>query len=107
MSEQPESHRSGFVSFVGRPNAGKSTLTNALVGEKVGIVKPGTFPSPTLYQYPVFPYVFGDNPVPTLEDCATNERVPQGERGGGSRIRLLHTLPILPTRGGARATSDR
>lgn len=33
-------HRAGFVSIIGKPNAGKSTLMNALVGEKMSIITP-------------------------------------------------------------------
>jgi len=44
MSTEKKAHKSGFVNIVGHPNVGKSTLMNALVGERMSIItnKPQT-----------------------------------------------------------------
>jgi GTPase len=75
-----DNFRSGFVSLVGRPNAGKSTLLNALVGQKVAIVadKPQTTRTSiqgVLTLRGLAQVVFVDTPGIHEPDSAINKRM--------------------------------
>jgi len=54
-----------------------NTLTTKVgASTGIGIVKPGTFPNPGLYQYSIFPYIFGDVVVPgTIQDIVLGTEV--------------------------------
>jgi GTPase len=71
--------KSGFVSLVGRPNAGKSTLLNALVGQKVAIVadKPQTTRTSIqgVVTLPDAQIVFVDTPGIHKADSQLNKRL--------------------------------
>jgi GTPase len=80
--------KSGFVSIIGRPNAGKSTLMNALVGEKVAIVtaKPQTTRTringileipPRKGKHPAAQVVFVDTPGVHKPNSSLDKRMMQ------------------------------
>src|SRR5579875_94450 len=71
---QKRPFRSGFVSIIGRPNAGKSTLLNALVGQKVAIV--------------------ADKPQTTRVSIQGVLTLPPAERSDGAQIVFLDTPGI-------------
>lgn len=58
--------RSGFVTIIGKPNAGKSTLLNALIGEKISIITPKAQTTrhriKGILHTPDFQIVFSDTP---------------------------------------------
>ena len=60
------SHKAGFVSLIGKPNVGKSTLMNALVGQKLSIVTPKAQTTRHrilgLVNEPEYQIVFSDTP---------------------------------------------
>jgi len=76
-----KSFRSGFVSIIGRPNAGKSTLLNALVGQKVAIVadKPQTTRTSIqgVVTTPAAQIIFIDTPGVHKPDSRLNRKMMQ------------------------------
>ena len=88
-------HRSGFVSLLGRPNAGKSTLLNALLGEKVAIVADKPQTTRTTIQgvltLPEAQIVFVDTPGIHFAEDVFNRRMMQtlGEAVSGRDLLLF------------------
>jgi GTP-binding protein Era len=78
-------HRSGFVAILGRPNAGKSTLLNALLGAKLAIVasKPQTTRTSIqgVLTLPEAQIVFVDTPGIHKSNTLLNKRMMDAVRG--------------------------
>ncbi len=83
MSESP--YRAGFVAIAGKPNAGKSTLLNALVGEQLAITAPQPQTTRTAIQgvltEPSYQIVFVDTPGIHKSNNLFNKRMMDIVRG--------------------------
>src|SRR5947207_11554330 len=92
-SRMDKSFKSGFVSIIGRPNAGKSTLLNALVGQKVAIVadKPQTTRTSIqgVVTRPDAQIVFLDTPGIHRADTPLNKRLMDAVRASLEQRDLL------------------
>jgi GTP-binding protein Era len=88
-----ETHRSGFVSILGRPNAGKSTLLNALVGQKVAITADKPQTTRTAIQgvltLPQAQVVFIDTPGIHKANTPINKRMMEAVRASVDHRDLL------------------
>jgi len=85
MTPAATPHRAGFVGIAGRPNTGKSTLLNALIGEKLAITAPHPQTTRTAIQgvltMPDAQIVFTDTPGVHKSDTLFNKRMMDAIRG--------------------------
>jgi len=106
-------HRCGTIGIAGRPNAGKSSLLNRLVGEKVSIVSPRAQTTRHLVTgiltLPECQYVFVDAPGQQLEARSTlhrrlNRRATEAARDADVALFVVEALRFGPE---DRATLDK
>jgi hypothetical protein len=73
----------------------------------IGINKPGTFPNPDQYQYPILPFIFGTNPpTGSVQDIELGVQVPTTGILEPPSPRIRRTSPSAPAPGG-KATRTR
>lgn len=99
MSSPAVTHRAGFVSILGRPNAGKSTLLNALVGQKLAITASRPQTTRTSIQgvltLPEAQMVFVDTPGIHKSDSLLNKRMMDTVRASAEADVVLFLVDSL------------